>query len=186
MDPKKEFRKKAILNLKKISKKKYLDVKINSQIKKCILDSNPKHVLVYLPLELEVNIFKLIFFLKKQRNIKIYAPFISGNEFKITPFRLPLKKNKFGIYECGDSNFNNYNRLDLAIVPIIGIDCTMRRIGFGAGMYDKYYAKLKKHPFSIFVSRTLNYSKKIITSDYDIRGNVVITRNKILKARDAI
>lgn len=184
MDSKKEFRKKAILNLKKISEKKYLDVKINMEIKKYILDSNAKHVLVYLPMEIEVNIFKLIFFLKKRRNIKIYSPFIIGNEFKITPFRLPLKKNKFGIYESRNSNF--YHKLDLAIVPIIGVDCSMRRIGFGAGMYDKYYAKLKKPPKSIFVSRILNYSKKIITNDYDIKGEVVFTKNKILKARNAI
>ena len=184
MDAKKEFRKKALLNLRKISKNKiqnkYLDKSINAALKGLILDStldsNYKNILIYLPMDIEVNIFKLIFFLKKQRKIRLFAPFVTGNEFKITPFRLPLKKNKFGIYESSNSNFNNFNKIDIAIIPIVGIDASMRRIGFGAGMYDKYYAKLKKYPFNIFVSRELNYSRKIITNNYDIKGDIVISK----------
>lgn len=178
-DLKKEFRNIAKIELRKVSRDKLGDKKILKLIKDKILALKPRRILVYLPMDIEVNIFPLIFYLKKQKNIKIFAPFIINDRFKIVPFRLPLAKNKYNIFEADNSNFISFNKIDLSIVPIIGIDKEFRRIGFGKGMYDRFYSSLRVEPINIFISRILHYSSITITNDYDITGDIVIAKKGI-------
>lgn len=152
----------------------------NPKKNRTIRPKTPKNILLYAPLNLEVNIFPLIFHLKKQKNIKIFLPFVFQNgkfanqRFKIVPFRLPLAKNKFNIYESKNSNFMNFDKIDLAIVPILGVDCAFRRIGFGKGMFDRFYERLKIKPKTIFVSRILHFSNAKISDFYDITGDILV------------
>ncbi|RDU65661.1 5-formyltetrahydrofolate cyclo-ligase [Helicobacter sp. MIT 14-3879] len=175
-DLKKDFRNIAKSNLLKANKERLGDKKIIELIKKEILKFKPKNILLYLPMNIEINIYPLIFYFKKQKNIKIFSPFIIDDSFKIVPFRLPLSKNKYNIYQTNNSNFINFNKLDLAIIPIVGIDIDFRRIGFGKGMYDRFYARLKNKPINIFVSRILSFSNIKITNYYDIIGDIIIAK----------
>ena len=94
-------------------------------------------------------------------------------------FRLPLKKDKFGIMTPNNSKLK-ITRVDLAIVPILGIDKTFRRIGFGKGMYDRFFEKLKKRPYIIFTQLEFCHTKKFICDDYDIAGDILLTPKKIM------
>ena len=97
-----------------------------------------------------------------------------GESFKMVPFRLPLKKKNFGIYEAGNT-IRNINKIDIAIVPTIGVDGRLQRIGFGKGMYDRFFEKLKKRPYMIFIQPEFCYTKKIICDDYDVACDLLLT-----------
>ena len=192
MNLKSDFRALARANLSNLSKQKerFRDKKINALLLKIIKyefaksPKKPKNLLLYAPLNLEVDIFPLIFYLKKQKNIKIFLPFVlqNGTEanraFKIVPFRLPLAKNKYNIFEAKNSNFVNFDKIDVAIVPILGADCEFRRIGFGKGMFDRFFGRFKKMPQkmprTIFVSRILHFSNAKISDSYDIKGDYLV------------
>jgi 5-formyltetrahydrofolate cyclo-ligase len=92
----------------------------------------------------------------------------------MVPFRLPLKKSKFGTYEAGNS-LRNIKNIDIAIVPIIGLDGNLQRIGFGKGMYDRFFAKLKKKPYIIFIQSKLCITEEKLCDVYDISCNEIIT-----------
>lgn len=162
----------------RFSQKKFQDMRF-LRLKKLHLKT-PKNILIYVPLNIEANIFPLIFYLKKQKNIKIFSPFIfkkgknTNKTFKIVPFRLPLEKNKFNIFEAKDSHFSHFNDIDIAIVPILGLDCEFSRVGFGKGMFDRFYYGLKKKPINIFVSRILHFSNKKLGNIYDIKGDFIV------------
>lgn len=197
-DLKSEFRAIARANLSNLNKQKerFRDKKINALLQKIIKSEfakspkKPKNLLLYAPLYLEVDIFPLIFALKKQKNIKIFLPFVLRNgaeanqNFKIVPFRLPLAKNKFNIFESKNSNFVYFDKIDIAIVPILGVDCAFRRIGFGKGMFDRFFGRflcnswqksnIKKMPRIIFVSRILHFSNAKISENYDIKGDYLV------------
>lgn len=174
---KKEFRKFAKNNLLSLDKDKEIfnDKKIVNQIKKIILKKQAKNILAYAPMYSEVDIYPLIVSLRKMSGIKVFLPFITGESFKIVPFRLPLRKNKYNILEATNSQFTNFNKIDLAIVPILGIDIDFKRIGFGRGMYDRFYDRLKRKPYNIFVCRILNLANLKIGDSYDIVGDIVIS-----------
>ena len=174
---KKEFKKFAKNGLFSLSKNKEIfnDKKITKQIEKIIFQKKVKNILIYTPMDSEVNIFPLINTLRKARGIRIFSPFIIGESFKIVPFRLPLRKNKYNIFETKNSRFLNFNKIDLAVVPILGVDVDFKRIGFGKGMYDRFYDTLKKKPYSIFVCRILNLATLKIGDSYDIVGDTIIS-----------
>ncbi len=109
-----------------------------------IVQSNAKNVMLYLPLKNEVNLYSLILRLRKEKKA-LYVPFMEGASFRLVKYRLPLKKKQFGIKEPNDSKQFRIKNIDLAIVPMVGTDETHRRVGFGKGMYDRFFEKQSKN-----------------------------------------
>jgi 5-formyltetrahydrofolate cyclo-ligase len=137
-------------------------------------------ILLYYPLPFEANILK---FIKKMRqNCKVFIPFMEGESFKMVPFRLPLKKKKFGIFEAGNTN-RKINKIDIAIVPAVGVDGNLQRVGFGKGMYDRFFARLHKRPHIIFIQPELCYTKEFICDAHDITCDILITPTKTITKR---
>jgi 5-formyltetrahydrofolate cyclo-ligase len=170
-----KLRKKCIKKLKKVSKsnsKFSKDKKISQKLETIINSKKIKSILFYLPLGIEADLRKLMLFYKKR--LKIFVPFIEGESFKMVEYRLPLKKNGFGILEPASSRFMQ-KEVDLIVVPVVGVDRNLQRIGFGKGMYDRFYEKLKSKPIVIFVQRVKCFTKKRITDAYDISADFYIT-----------
>ncbi len=154
--------------------------RIEAKVQKLILDYKPKSILFYLPMSHEVNLMPLLKKERKQR--KIYVPFMVGNSFKMVGYRLPLVRGRYNIKETKPS-FRNIKKVDMVIVPILGFDRSFRRIGFGKGMYDRFFATLRKKPLTIFVQYDSYYTPSLITDDYDVRADYIISDKLFLKIR---
>jgi len=175
---KNDFRKLCLKKLQFFSKiaKIKKDKTICSKIINIIKIHKPKKVLLYIPLKIEVDVMPIINELRKDKSIEVYVPYMKGKSFVPVKYRLPLKKKKFNIKEPNFSTYkNNKIDLDLVVVPIVGIDSTFRRVGFGAGMYDRFYETLPKKPITIFTQLSLCNSKNIVTNKHDIRADYIIT-----------
>jgi len=109
----------------------------------------------------------------RQKN-DIYIPFMQGKSFKMVPFRLPLKRKKFGIFEAGNTH-RNINKIDIAIVPVVGVDGNLQRVGFGKGMYDRFFAKLKNKPYTIFIQPEICFTKELVCDSYDVACDLLLT-----------
>ncbi|NPA66825.1 MAG: 5-formyltetrahydrofolate cyclo-ligase [Epsilonproteobacteria bacterium] len=176
------FRKKCIQKAKKrLPNRYYLNHKLMKELDKELQKFPLKSkILFYIPLPFEADIMKI---LKKMRKKHlIFIPFMEGKSFKMVPYRLPLKRKKFGIFEAGNS-LKNIKNIDIAIVPIVGIDRNFKRIGFGKGMYDRFFEKLKKKPYTIFIQLRLCQTKESVCDIYDVEGDVLITSEKRLEKR---
>ncbi len=176
-DAKCDFRKKCIEKLRfssriaKIKKDKYICSKILEMIKLY----KPKAVLAYIPLDIEVNILPLINELRKKKICEVYVPYVTGKTFKAVKYRLPLYKKKFGVREPKNSILKV--KFDMAIVPIVGTDQTNRRVGFGRGMYDRFFSKLNNNPIKIFTQLHFCKADFTVTSSHDIKADFIITFN---------
>ncbi|MEA2050573.1 MAG: 5-formyltetrahydrofolate cyclo-ligase [Campylobacterota bacterium] len=175
---KEDFRKQCFMKLQNCSKigKIKKDKIIYKKILNIIDFHKPKKILLYISLKAEVNLQALINKLRKRDDIEVYVPFMKGKSFVPVKYRLPLKKKKFGIKEPNYSTFkNNKISFDMVVVPIIGVDYTFRRVGFGAGMYDRYFETLDKKPITIFTQLKLCYTDNLVTNKYDIKPDYIIT-----------
>lgn len=151
------------------------DKKIVEMLNQTIKMDHVKSVMLYIPLRMEVNIYPLIERLRKEGK-RVYVPFMEGTSFRLVKYRLPLKKRKFGIKEPNDSKQYRVKDIDIAIVPIVGVDSTYRRVGFGKGMYDRFFEKQRKYiKQTVFVARELCYSTEVITDDHDVKADLIIT-----------
>ncbi|WP_457597017.1 5-formyltetrahydrofolate cyclo-ligase [Hydrogenimonas sp.] len=137
---------------------------------------NPKSILLYLPMPHEPDIRPLFRRLRKDR--RVYVPFMEGKSFKLVQYRLPLRRKRYGIYEPNDSHFL-LPKIEMAVVPVVGVDGRFRRIGFGKGMYDRFFATLRRKPTTVFVQLAKCYTKETITDDYDVEADIYITPEEI-------
>jgi len=185
---KKTFRKICINRLKRKNQvNNYkLDKIVVHKLIKIIEENDSKVIMLYIPLKIEINISDLIIKLRKEKKI-VLVPFMEGESFSLVKYRLPLNIKQFGVKE--PQNLNKYNKkIDLAIVPIIGTDSTLRRVGFGKGFYDRFFQKNHKNIKKIlFVGRKYCVSSEIITDDYDVKGNFYITpKREFIKRKSRI
>ena len=176
---KKKFRKICIDRLKR--KKQVNNYKLDKivlyQLMNLIEQSESKVIMLYIPLKIEINVSNLIIKLRKEKKV-VLVPFMEGESFRLVKYRLPLNIKQFGVKEPNHSNKYN-KKIDLAIVPIIGTDSTLRRVGFGRGFYDRFFEKNHKNIKKIlFVGRKYCVSSENITDDYDVKGDLYITPKK--------
>ena len=173
---KSDFRKSCVKKLEFISlfSKYYKNKIIVKKLEKFIKKSESKNILLYIPLGIEVDVRPLIKTLRKKKNINVYVPFMEADSFKIVKYRLPLNRKKFNILEPNNS-FLKPNKIDVAVVPVVGIDSLNKRIGYGKGMYDRFFDRLSYKPTIIFTQLILCKSKKVLSDNYDIQADYIIT-----------
>ena len=180
------FRKKCLqINKKKSSQNTlYKNYRVNRELQKLLKSllrrKKRAKILFYYPLPYEADIRKTLALFRKKE--QIFLPFMEGKSFKMVPFRLPLKRKRFGIMEAGNS-LRIINKIDIAIVPVVGIDKNLQRVGFGKGMYDRFFPTLKTKPFTIFVQLEPCITKKKVCDAYDIAADYYISSRKSISRR---
>jgi len=173
---KRAFRKQCRDALEKTSEHgAYLkDKKVLGKLYNLISKENAQSIMLYLPLGSEVNLYPLIKRLRQEKK-RLYVPFMVGKSFRLVKYRYPLRVKRFGIKEPNNSRQYRKKQIDIAVVPIVGMDASYRRVGFGKGMYDRFFEKeIKNINKVVFVARKLCYSKIIVTDYYDVRADIVI------------
>lgn len=174
-ESKSEFRKSCLSKLKFSAQ--FTKLKKNSEICKklenIIRTYGVKNVLLYLPLKFEVDVRPLITTLRKESKCRVFIPFMKNESFVPVPFRFPLKTKKFNLKEPSFSSLQP--KIELAIVPVVGIDGDNRRIGFGKGMYDRYFEKLRHKPIMVFTQLELCKTTQLLGEIHDIKADIVIT-----------
>jgi len=173
---KKSFRKGCLKRLERAAEQGAYrkDRKVLDHLRRVIEAENARTIMLYLPLRTEVDLYPLIRRLRREGR-RLYVPFMEGASFRLVKYRYPLRTKRFGIKEPGGSRQYRNRQIDMAVVPIVGMDATCRRVGFGKGMYDRFFEKeignIKK---VVFVARVLCYSKEVVTDHYDVKADMVI------------
>jgi len=166
---KNEFRK-ICLNQKKFNRY-FLSKKIGWELYR--VAKNYKNILFFLPLKNEPDIRWVINKLKREKK-EIFVPFMEDLSFKMVKYTLPLKKKKFSILEPLNKN-KTLAKIDLAIIPVVGMDISFKRVGFGKGMYDRFFANLKYKPKIVFVQLKPCISKEKLTDSFDVEADEYIS-----------
>ncbi len=89
-----------------------------------------------------------------------------------------LEKGSFDIMEPKD-NCEKSDKIDVIIVPTVGISVDGNRLGYGHGYYDRFLAKTDA------ISVALTYEKQIIKSvpstENDVTINWIVTEDRFFK-----
>jgi len=181
------FRKHSLVKLKQAQMRPHYqkDHFVIQKLYDVVRRENIRTILLYIPLGIEVDINPMIRLLRRGKRL-LYVPFMEGESFSLVKYRLPLGKKQFGIREPKYSRQYRKRKIDLAIVPIIGTDPTHRRVGFGKGMYDRFFEREQKNiKKTVFVSRRLCLSPQVVTDHYDISAEMIITPEKILQGKSS-
>ena len=170
-----------ILRKKKFNKK--LKINLDKFISFFKLNThNTKKIGGYYPSNYEIDDLEVLDFLEK-KNYKISLPIVKKNNqmnFYEWSKKDPLKINKFGIPE--PVSFKIVYP-DILLVPLVGYDNDLNRLGYGGGFYDRYIEKIDKIKKVTKIGLAFSFQKiKSVPIDhYDKKLDFVITEKEIVK-----
>tara|TARA_B100001057_G_scaffold430004_1_gene456454 strand:- start:3075 stop:3620 length:546 start_codon:yes stop_codon:yes gene_type:complete len=135
----------------------------------------------YYPFNFELDILNILEIFQK-KNYIISLPKIAKNnqmDFFHWSFEDPLKINKFGIPETISKKKVYPNIL---LIPLVGFDNQLNRLGYGGGYYDRYLSKIqKKHKIlKIGVGFSFQKIKNIPINKHDKKLDCIITEKEII------
>lgn len=173
------FRKECVqrLQLAARSNKRTKELQVMKVLEQILSEVGAQSILFYLPLGFELDL-RMLLNRQKKTIKKCYVPFMVGESFKMVPYRRPLRQANFGVLEPMNTH-KKIEEVDVAIVPVIGVDSEAKRIGFGKGMYDRFFARLRHKPLTIFVQLDACICDEKITDDYDVQADFYITPKTI-------
>ncbi len=136
----------------------------------------------YYPFSYELDILNVLEKLEK-KNYIISLPKIAKNnkmDFFQWSFNEPLKINKYGIPEPF-SNKKIYP--NILLIPLVGFDDQLNRLGYGGGYYDRYLSKVEiKHKIiKIGVGFSFQKVKNLPINRHDKKLDCIITEKKIIE-----
>ena len=136
----------------------------------------------YYPSNFEIDDLEILELLDK-KNYKISLPVIKKN-YQMDFFKWskndPLKVNKYGIPE---PIISKLFYPDILIVPLVGYDNDLNRLGYGGGFYDRYIEKVEKIKKIIKIGLAFSYQKlkHVPINQFDKKLDFIITEKEILK-----
>ena len=172
-----------ILRLRKKNNDKNFELECNKFYHFLKKNSNDlKSIGGYYPSNFEINDLKILNFLEK-KNYVISLPSIRKNN-QMDFFRWsnndPLKINNYGIPE---PILLNKVYPDILLVPLVGFDNDLNRLGYGGGFYDRYIEKIEKVKKVLKIGLAFSFQKitSIPINQYDKRLDFIVTEKEILK-----
>ncbi len=138
---------------------------INERLKKAIDWSGVKTLHYFEPIKqlLEPEISDLITHLEgSYPDLKLFTPRLIGDAWQLVAIRSGTPPTGF----------------DAVIVPMLGFDKTLQRIGYGGGYYDKFLAT-QSHAKKIGVCFEAGKAEHIPAESHDVPLDLILTETQI-------
>ena len=169
---------KEILNIRNnISDKEKKSTIIVNKIMKLEVFQKAKVIALYNSMVNEVDTNSLINELLNKKVVLL--PKIVDNQMVFIPVKNNQQyiKSTFGVLEPIGESYNG--DIHLIIVPGVAFDESMNRLGYGKGYYDKFLSNKNIYKIGICFDRQL--INKLPTNNYDIKMDMIITEERIIK-----
>ena len=137
---------------------------------------NYKNIGGYFPVNFEVDDLEILKNFER-KNFKISLPVIKKNfqmDFYQWSFTEVLKINKYGIPE---PEAKNLIYPEILLVPLVGFDLKLNRLGYGGGFYDRLIKKLSQKKNILTIGLALSDQKidKVPVNKYDQKLDYIVT-----------
>ncbi|MGP1465522.1 5-formyltetrahydrofolate cyclo-ligase [Prevotella koreensis] len=134
-----------------------------------------KTVLMYYSLDDEVNTHDVVDTVLKQGKTVLLPKVISETEMELRRYTGPqdLQDGFFNIMEPSGELFENYEDIDLAVIPGMAFDSQNNRLGRGKGYYDRMLPKLV-NAYKIGVCFDFQHLPGIPADENDIKMDEII------------
>ncbi|WP_202708135.1 5-formyltetrahydrofolate cyclo-ligase [Sporosalibacterium faouarense] len=185
---KKDVRRKMIDKRKKLNKSELekLSDRIIEVLTKLPVFKQSKNVMLYLSFNNEVDSFKLINYCLGNMK-RVIVPYCKSKGKEIIPTEIQdvkteLVKSNFGYLEPKPEYIRpvNLDDIDIIIIPGLAFDKRCFRIGYGAGYYDRFLAKVNKEIPKVGVAFDFQIIGASQMEKFDIPLDYVITEKRII------
>ncbi|GAB6011349.1 5-formyltetrahydrofolate cyclo-ligase [Viscerimonas tarda] len=109
-----------------------------------------------------------------------FLPVVSGSNliFRAYNANENYETSALGVKEPAGTDFTDYNKIDLVIVPGLAFDRKMNRLGRGKGYYDRFLAKIKAPKIGVCFDFQL--LDTIPSDNHDIKMDMIVSENELI------
>lgn len=139
---KKKLRKEIRKRKKELGKEKLIELSLPviEKLEKHILFEKAKTILLFYSMDDEVYTHGIVKKIVENKSKKIVLPCVKGDNLVLSELKSMdelVAGEQFGILEPTGDILENWNNIDLAIIPGVAFDVNGNRMGRGRGFYDK-------------------------------------------------
>ncbi len=129
----------------------------------------------------EVNLIPLLeLIITSSKNLLV--PIIEGKELisvELTSFN-HLTRHAFGVLEPTERTPSALeSEIDLVLVPLLAVDKSGNRLGYGKGYYDRFLKRLRSNPFKLGVAFDFQVLEHVPNTKDDTRVDAVVTETGV-------
>lgn len=151
-----------------------------------------RHIACYLPFDGEIDTTAIIAELLRRKK-KVYLPTLDGKRLRFARYQYSsaMRRNRFNISEprAQGEQLKPW-AMQLIILPLVAFDAQGRRLGMGAGFYDRtlafthYLPKLRK-PVLMGLAHQLQQTGALTNEDWDIDLDWIVTDRDALRCKNS-
>lgn len=110
---------------------------------------------------------------------RVFLPRVENGKMVAVLYTEPLVRGAFGIEEpCGEP-FAGVP--DVCVVPLLAADRQFRRLGYGGGYYDRYFARTGAGTFKVGICYDAQLIKTIPAEAHDVLMDAIVTDRRVLR-----
>ncbi len=131
-------------------------------------------IMSYRPIQKEVDVEKFNQYIE-QKDVQICYPRIAGDDLVAISSK-EFDLDQYGIRQPINGITIDKKDIELVIIPLIGFDENLNRLGRGKGYYDRFLENTKA--LKVAVAYEIQKEEMIITNEQDIKMDVILTQEK--------
>lgn len=167
-----------------LTARRSLNQAINQTVLELVEKTGSVCLSAFLPFDGEPDVRPALEILS-QRGVRVALPVIVDAttaprlQFRCWHPATRLDTNSFGIEEPGDGEVVLPQNLDLVLLPLVAWDECGRRLGMGAGYYDRALASVAHscRPLRVGIAYAVQKASRLPADPWDVRLHQVITEN---------
>ena len=152
---------------------------ICENIKNSVFYKKSKNILGFYPINSEIDLTEL--YKDDSKNWYLPSINISTKEMFIHPYKCDdiLIENRYRVPEPVTPHETSLEKIDLIITPALMADEKGFRLGYGAGYYDRFLAKLGSSCIKAVPVPEDLFTDKLLSDEFDVPVNFVITEKSV-------
>jgi len=178
---------KRVRSLLKPGEIRTLSLRIIGKLKTLDEFQKAKIVMLYFPVNGEVDILPLLEELVKKKTKTVLLPKVTKDNnlvaVEVTDISI-LKPGKFGIPEPIGGKIYKPEKIDVVIVPGIAFDENCNRLGMGKGFYDRFLPRVKGKKIGVAYDFQILHADEFPKEEHDVQVDMVVTPTKIYRREE--
>ena len=143
---------------------------ITENIIKSDVFKNAKNVMIFYPLEEEINLLALL----NCKDKNFYFPRCNGKNLLVCPNCDEFSENKYKIKEPCSEPLCDLGKLDIIFTPALCADLRFFRLGYGAGYYDKFLSNPQVKAKKIIPISEHLICKELCADEFDVKCDGIV------------
>ncbi len=140
--------------------------------------ADSKKIICYYPLPDEISDIECI----NDKAKMIYLPRVNGDNLEICPYEPDkIKCGSYKILEPETDCINNFDDIDMVIIPCVAADKKGYRIGYGKGYYDRLLKNLPDKVLKVILVYSALCFNNVFPEYFDVKADIVITEDCIYR-----